>query len=400
MKASYIYKLLIVIIIGDVLSTVMYNLKFSFFNVGALLKTPIELVLLMVGALYLKRYQLTYWGIALLSACWLAGISVTLFTIETFRYEEANFLNDEDMGNAFLTSFSVLNRYFIFFSFAPFVDYFKNEKNFASNLRTLFEGFIIINSIAIFTGFIFKINFFSSYNPQGFDQELRFGYKGLLNGINEITGVYFLAIAHFYREIFYYKRKKWGVFILVVGAALLTGTKGCILAFILLTAYFTFRYRLKLFLWIIVPLILVGISYLSLDFVDQVILLANVYLPTDSLITIIMTKRDLYIVENFHYMLKNWSFLNFIFGDGVLYSETDLIDLYYCFGIGALLYLLCYLKLVFKIDQSRDVKYVVLLLLLMAFTGGHIIRTAVFPIFFLLFLTSGGHKPTLSENAQ
>ena len=237
-----------------------------------------------------------------------------------------------------------------------------------------------------------KIQILSSYNPQAGDVELRFGYKGLLYGINEVTGVYFLGIAYTYREIFYFKKKKYFLLILLLGASFLTGAKGCLIAFLLLTLFYLARYRTVIFVLLALPIVIKGLTYLNDKTIDMLKEAGNINFDSSSIITLLLTGRDLFVIRNFNYMASNWNILNYLFGDGILYSESDLFDLYYIFGIGAVVYLFMYLRTAFRIDKSPDSKYIIMLLLLMAFTGGHLIRSGVFPVFFVLYLVTSNSK--------
>lgn len=399
MKPHLIVTCLILIIAGDVLTSFAYNLNLSFYNIGVFIKTPIEFLFLGLIVRY-KKFQYLYLIIFGLFLFWLIGFARTYVSFGGIR-DGSYGLDFDDNGegtNPVLASFTILNRYFLFFALMPMLLIHSEDQQFIKSVKKVFEIFLVANSLAIIVGFLFKINFFSSYNSQNIDlpYQPRFGYKGLLYGINEVTGIYFLGIAYAYREIFVYGQKKILLLLLLLIAAALTGTKGCLLAVLILSLYFFFKYKRKLFFIVIGPLFFGLIIYvIETNLIENLSALLNLYLTLDNtnafsaFLTFFMTGRNLYINENFIYMATHWNFLNYIFGDGVLYSETDLFDLYYFFGVGFLIYFYGYGKLIFYKKNQPDLKYVFVFLLLIAVTGGHIIRSGVFPIFFGLYLITG-----------
>jgi hypothetical protein len=85
---------------------------------------------------------------------------------------------------------------------------------------------------------------------------------------------------------------------------------------------------------------------------------------------------------------KHWSSINFLVGDADSYVEMDFFDLYFFFGFGALVYFFVYFKIFFLKDKSRDNKYVFLVFMAMAFVAGHVINSAIVPLFLLLYVFS------------
>ena len=409
MKPRLTIAALALMIIGDILTSFAYNLELPFWNIGVLIKFPLELLFLLLLVKF-RKFHFVYFAIGVLVICWfigtLTGLIQTDGSIE--RSIGANFIHTETPDDPWGNSFTVLSRYLLFFAIMPMLLIHIDNEEFLKNIQRLFEYFLYANSIAIIIGYVFKIPFFSSYNPKAEDLifESRFGYKGLLYGINETTGVFFLGIAHIYREFFINHRKRYSLLCIVFLAALLTGTKGCIISLVLLTSYYLFKFRRPLFFAFVGPIFLVGIIYLiQIDFVEKVTAFFNIYMgddfsstPIGAAITLLMTGRNIYIYNNWLYMKSHWVPLNFLFGDGLLYSETDFFDLVYFFGLGSFLYLYIYMKLVFYKYADKTLITVFIFLLILAFTGGHIMRSAVFPIFFSLFLIIGYRKSKSVES--
>lgn len=374
-------------------------MNLPFWNIGVFIKIPIEFLCLIVLSQF-KKFHFVYLLLLFLLVFWLIGFGTTYFNYGGVRDSSYGIEFEEggNSGNPILASFTVLNRYFLFFALMPMILLHLENENFIKLCQKLFEVFLYANSFAIIIGFLFGIQLFSSYNAPGFnlDYEGRFGYKGLLYGINETTGVYFLGIAYAYRELFVFKTRKYLLLGVLLLSSFLTGAKGCIISAGLLSFYYLFSYKRRLLYSIVIPGLAVAAVYLvKIDFIEKLSAMFNLFMalddasPFNALLTFFMTGRNLYIHYNWLYMASHWNILNYLFGDGVLYSETDFFDLYYFFGLGAFIYFYGYLRLIFYKKKERDLKSIVLLLLLIAFTGGHIIRSGVLPVFLCLYLITG-----------
>jgi len=409
MKPNLIVTCFALMIIADVLTSMAFNLGLSFWNIGFFVKTPIEL--LFIGLLLrFKQFHFVLVILAIVFLCWFVGFTTSYINFGGVRDSSyaLDFGKPDTEGNPYLVSFTILNRYILFFALVPMLLLHTDNDRFLIACKKIFESFLYVNSLAIIIGFLFKIQLFSSYNPQAINDafEARFGYKGLLYGINEVTGIYFLGVAYSYREIFHYGKNKYVLLALLLGASLLTGAKGCLISACLLSIYYLFKYKRILFYSVVGPITLAGILYLiKIDLIDQLSSMLNIYLtldgttPFNAFLTYFMTGRNLYIEYNWSYMLSHWNVLNYIFGDGILYSETDLFDLYYFFGFGSLIYLYGYVKLIFYRKTNPDIKYIFLFLLLIALTGGHLIRSGVFPVFFSLYLITGYLSKNYTQEA-
>ncbi|MCC8423973.1 hypothetical protein [Mucilaginibacter sp. UR6-11] len=268
---------------------------------------------------------------------------------------------------------------------------YADDRVFAINVKKLFEYFMIVNSVCVIVGAVFKISLFSSYNPGNkfTDVELRFGYKGLLIGINEVTGVYFLGIAHFYREVLLYKRNgKIFVLLLIIVAAVLTGTKASVLAILLLTAYYFYKYFRKFFFLFFLPVLSVSIILLLTRYFYLITAFLSTVAQNDSIMFVITGGRSYRVALFFEYISNNWFLPSYILGQPQLYTETDMLDLYFFFGIGSILYLIIYAQLFFKFEKTNDRIPVFIMMLILASLSGHIIQSAVVPVFLILFLIS------------
>lgn len=397
MTPKIAYLLLVIIVLGDILSSITYNLSWGFSNFGLLIKTPVEFFFLIYSLKFIKS-NLVVTVIFIFFIIWIIGITTCSFNSKALLSSDVDTVFSEN-ESIYVQSFKVLNRYIFFFQLSILMSLYADNEGFIVNVKRLFESFIIVNSLCIILGFFFKLNIFSSYNLTGkiTDFEPRFGYKGVLFGVNEITGVTFLAISHYYREILLYKnKKKILILLLVIFAACLEGTKGSLIAVLMITCYYFYRYFTRFFFLVFLPAVSISVFVLVTRYLDAIMDILSTVSKSNSLLAVLSSGRSDYVIKNLAYIQKNWFFLNYIFGDGALYSETDLFDLYFFFGLGCLLYLFFYTKLFLKYERTRDRVPIYLLMLLLAFTNGHMIQSAVFPVFLILYLVSS--KNTFSDN--
>lgn len=368
------------LIIADLTTGLLFNLNFSFYRVGVFAKSLILVFTLIICLPLIRKKSLLsiYAVLLVLFIFWLIAALISLVKNPQF-----------ELGYSLI----VLSRYLLFLILACAFANLANSSTFEEKCKKIFEGFFLANNLFILAGFIFSIQLFSSYNPQGdITVDARFGYKGLIYGTNEIAGIYILGIAYFYRENFKYGNdKKWKLMLTCL-AALLTGTKATLIGLAILTPYYFIKYRVKTFILLLIPffLTLIYLTTKHWEYLKEKYLSFNMHtFESLDLITFLMSGRNLYVVKNLNYIKTDWTFVNYITGDAFLYSETDLLDLFFFFGMGCTLYLFIYVKVFFIKDKSRDNMFNFILLMAIAFTAGHIIQSAVVPIFLLLYVFSG-----------
>ena len=377
------------LIIADLLTGLLFNLHFGFYRIGIFIKSLTIFITFIICLPLVKKksIQSIYLTLAILFLFWIIGSLISFFRNDSF-----------DPGNSII----VLSRYFLFLILSCVFVNLAYQPSFEEKCRKIFETFFLVNNLFIIFGFIFKVDLFSTYNVEYVH---RFGYKGLIYGGNEVAGIYVLGLTYFYRENFKYGESKKILLIMTCIAAVLTGTKATLVGLSAITVYYFIRYRIKVFIILMIPFILTLVYFVGVywEKIKTQYLSFNVhFFETHDLITFLMSGRDLYIVRNFGYMGSEWSLINFITGDAFLYSETDLLDLYFFFGIGSILYLYLYVKIYFLKDKSLDNVFNFLVLMGIAFTAGHIIQSAVVPVFLLLFVFSNKgvkRNETLRDNS-
>jgi hypothetical protein len=380
MKERLAVTVIWILIIADLLTGLLFNLDIEYYRIGLPLKSGIILFLLLyyISLISDKTILSIYIVIASLLGLWLIGSLISYSANPSFDY---------------IYSFVVLNRYFFFLILSCVFFDLKSSETFIYHCKQILEWFFLFNNSLIFLGFIFNIDTFSTYDPQWkIDYDQRFGYKGLIHGGNDVAGIYILGVAYFFREQFQQGSRKSFLLITTCMAALLTGTKATLIAVIIISIYYLVRYRIKFFVGIIVPLVILGVvwiyghwNYVKEEFLSSVFK----RIEEMNLITYLFSGRDSYIRSHFKYISLKWTVLNHLAGDGFLYSETDLLDLYFFFGIiGLLIYLFFYGSVFFIFDKSLDAFFVFAIILAIAFTAGHIIQSATVPLFFLLYIFS------------
>jgi hypothetical protein len=375
-------------IIADLLSGLLFNLGFSFYRLGLPLKSATVLLVLLyyLGQLSRPTILSIYWIMATLCLLWVIG-SLTSY------YKNPGF----DYGYSFV----VLNRYFFFLILSCiFFDLARND-SFEEKCKKIFESFFILNNALIFIGVIFNLDMLSTYDPEGTIEGQRFGYKGLIRGGNDVAGVYIFGVGYFFREKFKYGLDKGLLLTSTCLAALLMGTKATLIAVPLISLYYLVRYRIRLFLGMVIPSILLIAFFVSRywDYVKENYLSTTIdRIQNLSLLTYLMTNRNEFLIRHFKYIASDWMFINHLAGDAFLYSETDFFDLYFFFGLlGMVVYFYFYVSVFFRIDKSLDNLYFFLVLMAIAFTAGHIIQSAVVPIFFLLYVFSAKRIETYDK---
>lgn len=367
------------IILIDLLSGLLLTLQVPFARVGLVIKGAVIIFILISCLTHLRKktFISIYLSMAILFIFWVVGFFTSLSTYSGFEPAE---------------SLVVLNRYFFFLIMCcAFLDWAENDY-FEAKCKKILETFFTINNAFIFVGFIFKIKMLSTYDPYGeYGDNWRFGYKGLIWGQNAVAAIYTLGIAYFFRENFKYQLDKKLGLITTCVAAVLVGTKATWITLILIAGYYLYKYRIKTLVVLVIPAC-AGLAYLFIsnwEVLKQKYFnfLVAIYESTD-FITFFTSGRDNLLKKAILHIDSHWTFINFIVGDAISYVEMDFFDLYFYFGLSAIIYLFIYIKIYFIKDRSRDHAYIFVVWMAMAFVSGHIINSAIVPIFFLLFVFS------------
>jgi len=284
---------------------------------------------------------------------------------------------------------------FTYFSFGSMVVYAKYiyilfllEFSFhffkTTNTKLLFKSFdliIIINSILIILGVLFKIRLFETYSG------IRFGYNGLF--ITSATSSYFYMIALFYVFINYFKSKpNYILSTLVIIAVFIIGAKAIYLFSALLIVFYFIYYRANknLLKSIVVSVLsLSTIAILLLIFVPSFLEINNTY----GLLSAILSYRDLLFVDKtLPFIRNNWNELNYLLGgQGFLKDRTQMgfFDLFLFFGaFGSVIYLYIYYKVLFKNTLNIDSIFIIISFGIVIFLAGNFFYSATISFYLII----------------
>lgn len=375
----------------DFANTILLNTGSEFYRISIFYRALIEF-LILTYFLSKRDFRKQFVLLVCLSFCFIVGHSIL-------------YLNDSDL--AVFQEIIELNKFLFFIILSiPFL-YYENDESFAPSIKRLFELFFVVNSMFIIVGFVFHISMFSSYYDPAIQNEAyvpRFGYKGLIPAVNELTGAYFWGLAYYFRSHFILKEKKKIAFALVVIGALLTGTKGCIGLVLGFTALYLYFHRRTLLFRVYLPALLLLIVYWGWDIIkyltQNVFLYLAYFYERGSLITFVLSSRDVKLEWCFEYIARFWTPANYIFGGFNrfnLSSEMDIFDIYFFWGIGMVPFLIYYFRLLFHTENSTENSFVFTMYFLIIFAGGHILGSAIVPFFMLSYIFTAA-RPTVADS--
>lgn len=375
------------LVLADLCTGLFYNLGWNFYRVGL----PLKIIIIFASLIFYlvkvtkKIFQSLYLAMIILFFFWLAGSFVSYLINPDFSY---------------VYSLIVLNRYFFFLVLVCIFLDADSHKSFEGDSNKILDSFFIFNNTVILLGAVFSIDLFSTFDPHGeYGSAHRFGYKGLIFGGNEVAGIYLFGLAHYFRKKFVYNTGTVWPLLMTCLAAMLTGTKALFLGVILMGLYFLIRYRLLLFTTLITPVVILTIFLISYQwkYLEERYLWYTVSLyKQGDIVTFLTSGRNYFLEKNLDYVQSEWTLSNYFTGDAYLYAEMDFFDLYFFFGIGSLIYLYIYVKIFFLKDKTWNNLYIFFILMSVAFIAGHIIQSAVVPLFLLLYTFAARHKPSFT----
>jgi hypothetical protein len=378
------------VILVDLLSGLLLTLQVPFARIGLFVKGLVFVLVLIICLTQLrqKTFYSVYMSIVILLVFWVTGFLASYFNNPSFDPIE---------------SLVVLNRYFFFLVMSLAFLAWSKRDSFEKECKGIFETFFVINNAFIFIGFFFKIKMLSTYDPYGeYGDEWRFGYKGLIWGQNAVAAIYTLGVAYFFREAFKYNQSKTMMLVTTCIASILVGTKATLLTLLLIGGYYLYKYRVKTLVLLVLPSLAVMLYFIILYWQvlqDKYLSFLVEKYQTMDFYSFLTSGRLDYLVRVKTHISEHWGVINFITGDAISYIEMDFFDLYFYFGLSSLLYLYLYFKIFFIRDASGNNKYVFLVWMSMAFVAGHIINSAVVPIFYLLFVFSGYNEKAKLQSA-
>ena len=217
-----------------------------------------------------------------------------------------------------------------------YVNTLENRSAHFRGLAICFEGFMIVNSIAIFLGFILQINLFETYSSA------RFGYDGLILRSGAASYIYIIGLFYAVHQVFVVKSKQWLLLVVTVLASFLLGTKAIVIGWVFVILYVMFLYN-----WHknrVVQLLFLALCAILIIFWEPLLEYAFSLSDTfkrlyeqEGLFTAIFSLRDVHLMEEMiPLMQEQWTWKNYLFGGGFNMhwrSQFGLLDLFYFFGI-------------------------------------------------------------------
>ncbi len=361
---SFIQFSLVLFFLLDVLNGVCFYYGFEWIlSPSSLPKLLWELILLGFIVLKLKDLSKIELGVLIFSAF--------LFLIGALKYFE-------NLDNPFW-GIKHLNKLFLYFYFFIFLSKYKFNH---SKIYFVFDWIFVVNSVFIWLGFFFDIEFMKSYPFSD-----RFGYSGIFArmSINDVS--LFYLIANFY--LFYrWKGNETDLwkFVVVFLASFLVGTKAIYLQNVLFMI-FVFVLIKEARKIIFICGLSAGIALLSLcnfSFWSQL------YQDRGLLSVITSTRSDLFI-ERIPNALNEIDMRSFLFGlqnPFQYYTEMDIIDLFLTVGLlGTIGVAFFYKSIFFTFRKTNHFAWTfIAVYLLMICISGRYMYSGVNAIYFPLFL--------------
>ncbi|PKA82916.1 hypothetical protein ATE92_1057 [Ulvibacter sp. MAR_2010_11] len=374
-KNNYLPLLVILFYLSEACTKVLKKLHFPFYNVSGAIKASF-----IVLAIIFCLYAFSAYRKSILKFLIILGL---IFIVGQLSFNQWNF------DASYLFSNSIFfGRYILIFVIAAYIGGIY-EINYNHNNYRVFEAVIVVNSLAVFFGFIFQISLFKTYSSA------RFGYSGLFIVSSIATYFYALSISYYLVKIIR-EHKGYIAFSLVIIASVLVGTKALLLfiGFSVINLIWHFKlYQKKFFLLILAGGVM--IIYLIKDWLVSFLklntVLSNVY-EEHGLLTMLTSYRDINFISVVNeVILQQWGILNFLIG-GTNFTEYriefDFLDIVLFFGIcGSLIYLYTYFRKIIRFTFFQGFqRNQIIFLLIIGFLSGTFFNSGPLALYLILVL--------------
>ena len=368
--------LLLIFFAGDVLVKLCVYAHFDFHNFSAITRGLFFLLSILISFVSLTKFRkrmLLF--LSILTLLFFVG----QYTFLPIGLEEHLFKN-----------FIFHSRYLFIFSILLFYDGLDAIPINKSVLKT-FEWIIVVNTLAIFGGFILDIDMLSSYQGD------RFGFNGFF--IVPSIATFFYAISLSYLAFNLKKNNQYKLFFMaVLVACLLVGTKALLLfvaatlAHLFLIHKMYLRKKFYILLAASGALLILFREPLQAFFKKTFAVLLNVY-QESGFITMVTSYRNINLKTDLVNMADaHWGFVNYLAG-GTNFTkyrvEFDFIDVLLFFGIaGGGLYLVYYFRHIIRFSElTRFGKIQIGFLLSIGFLSGTFFNNAPVALYTIVFVT-------------
>ena len=381
--------LLLIFFAADVLVKLCVYAHLDFHNFGALIRGLFFLLSLVISFLSPSRFRK---NILLFIAALTLFFFVGQYTFTPSGFEDHLFKN-----------FIFHSRYLFIFSILLFYDGLQNLP-INKRVKKNFEWIIVINTSAIFGGFLLDIDMLSSYQGD------RFGFDGFF--IVPSIATFFYAISLSYLAFNFKKNNLYKLFFAaVLIACLLVGTKALLLFAAATVVHLFLRHRVYLhkkfyiLLAASVALLVLFREPLQVFLKKTFAVLLNVY-QESGFITMITSYRNINLQTDFFDMVEtHWGFINYLVG-GTNFTkyrvEFDFIDVLLFFGIvGGGLYLVSYFRYIIRFSElKRFGKIQIGFLLGIGFLSGTFFNNAPVAIYILVLVAVLSVKDNKTLNSK
>ena len=381
--------LLLIFFAADVLVKLCVYAHLDFHNFGALIRGLFFLLSLVISFLSPSRFRK---NILLFIAALTLFFFVGQYTFTPSGFEDHLFKN-----------FIFHSRYLFIFSILLFYDGLQNLP-INKRVKKTFEWIIVINTTAIFGGFLLDIDMLSSYQGD------RFGFDGFF--IVPSIATFFYAISLSYLAFNFKKNNLYKLFFAaVLIACLLVGTKALLLFAAATVVHLFLRHRVylhKKFYMLLaasVALLVLFREPLQVFLKKTFAVLLNVY-QESGFITMITSYRNINLQTDFFDMVEtHWGFINYLVG-GTNFTkyrvEFDFIDVLLFFGIvGGGLYLVSYFRYIIRFSELRRFgKIQIGFLLGIGFLSGTFFNNAPVAIYILVLVAVLSVKDNKTLNSK
>ena len=381
--------LLLIFFAADVLVKLCVYAHLDFHNFGALIRGLFFLLSLVISFLSPSRFRK---NILLFIAALTLFFFVGQYTFTPNGFEDHLFKN-----------FIFHSRYLFIFSILLFYDGLQNLP-INKRVKKTFEWIIVINTTAIFGGFLLDIDMLSSYQGD------RFGFDGFF--IVPSIATFFYAISLSYLAFNFKKNNLYKLFFAaVLIACLLVGTKALLLFAAATMVHLFLRHRVylhKKFYMLLaasVALLVLFREPLQVFLKKTFAVLLNVY-QESGFITMITSYRNINLQTDFFDMAEaHWGFINYLVG-GTNFTkyrvEFDFIDVLLFFGIvGGGLYLVSYFRYIIRFSELRRFgKIQIGFLLGIGFLSGTFFNNAPVAIYILVLVAVLSVKDNKTLNSK
>ena len=381
--------LLLIFFAADVLVKLCVYAHLDFHNFGALIRGLFFLLSLVISFLSPSRFRK---NILLFIAALTLFFFVGQYTFSPSGFEDHLFKN-----------FIFHSRYLFIFSIVLFYDGLQNLP-INKRVKKTFEWIILINTTAIFGGFLLDIDMLSSYQGD------RFGFNGFFTVPS--TATFFYAISLSYLAFNFKKTNLYKLFFAaVLIACLLVGTKALLLFAAATVVHLFLRHKVYLrkkfyiLLAASVALLVLFREPLQVFFKKTFAVLLNVY-QESGFITMITSYRNINLQTDLVNMAEaHWGFINYLVG-GTNFTkyrvEFDFIDVLLFFGIiGGGLYLVSYFRYIIRFSELRRFgKIQIGFLLGIGFLSGTFFNNAPVAIYILVLVAVLSVKDNKTLNSK